>query len=151
QKASTSGATSSHVTKHTRSTLAQSFDSTTHPSLFVGDDDDESDDDDDDACVEIPLVTPLHFATVIPSSRNQAGSSATPAAKDSRGKGIMADDAAALSVGVNRPRPSSKHVPLFRDVSGDAIHTDFFPFSVGPYYATYPESGVAGNCEFTHE
>ncbi|GJS95249.1 hypothetical protein Tco_0802217 [Tanacetum coccineum] len=35
------------------------------------------------------------------------------------------------------------------DVSGDAIHADFFPFSAGPYYATYPEGGVAGNCEFT--
>ncbi|GKD48448.1 hypothetical protein Tco_1277424, partial [Tanacetum coccineum] len=101
--------------------------------------------------VEIMLVTPLHFATVIPSSRNQAGSSATPAAKDSRGKGIMADDAAALSVGVNRPRPSFGPVPSFSDVSGDAIHTDFFPFSVGPYLSTYPKGGVAGNCEFTRE
>ncbi|GJY48277.1 hypothetical protein Tco_0438233 [Tanacetum coccineum] len=37
------------------------------------------------------------------------------------------------------------------DFSGDAIHTDFFPFSAGPYYATYPKGGVAGNCEFTRE
>ncbi|GKC00353.1 hypothetical protein Tco_0986489, partial [Tanacetum coccineum] len=28
---------------------------------------------------------------------------------------------------------------------------DFFPFSAGPYYATYPEDGVAGNYEFTRE
>ncbi|GJZ56274.1 hypothetical protein Tco_0611467 [Tanacetum coccineum] len=129
---------------------------TTRPSLFVGDDDDESDDDDDDACVEIPLVTPLYFAAVIPSSGNQCGSSATPVAKgsnprDSRGKGIMVDDDAAPSVGVNRPRPSSRPVPSFRDVSGDAIHMDFFPFYAGPYLATYPKGGIAGNCEFTHE
>ncbi|GKA45451.1 hypothetical protein Tco_0738247, partial [Tanacetum coccineum] len=108
RKASTSGATSIHVEKRTRSALAQSSGSTTRPSLFVGDDD--RSDDDDDAC------------------------------SNPQGKGIMADDAAAPSVGVNRPRPSSEHVPLFRDVSGDAIHTDFFPFSVGPYYATYPEN-----------
>nr|GEU59194.1 hypothetical protein [Tanacetum cinerariifolium] len=28
---------------------------------------------------------------------------------------------------------------------------DFFPFSPGPYNATYPEGGIAGNCEFTRE
>ncbi|GKD05644.1 hypothetical protein Tco_1180618, partial [Tanacetum coccineum] len=63
----------------------------------------------------------------------------------------MVDDAAAPSAGVSRPRPSSGPAPSFRDVSGDAIHTDFFPFSAGPYYATYPKDGVAGNCEFTQE
>nr|GEY49892.1 hypothetical protein [Tanacetum cinerariifolium] len=36
QKASTSGATSSHVTKRTRPDLARSSDSTTHPSLYMG-------------------------------------------------------------------------------------------------------------------
>nr|GEY27726.1 hypothetical protein [Tanacetum cinerariifolium] len=133
QKASTSGATSSHVAKHTRSALAQLSGSTTHPSLFVGNSDDESDDD-DDACVEILLVTPIRSADVTPSLGNQGRSSAAPAAeglgtRDSRGKGIMVDEAAAP----------------------DAIHTDFFPFYVGPYYATYPEGGVAGNCEFTRD
>ncbi|GJU02473.1 hypothetical protein Tco_1112811 [Tanacetum coccineum] len=97
--------------------------------LFMGDDDGSDDDDDDDAYVEIPLVNPLRSA----------------------GKGIMADDAAASSVIVNRPRPSSRPVPSFRDVSEDAIHTNFFPFSASPYYATYPEGGVARNCEFTRE
>ncbi|GKG31341.1 hypothetical protein Tco_0423829, partial [Tanacetum coccineum] len=56
-----------------------------------------------------------------------------------RSKGIMVDDAAVPSGGVRRQRPSSGPAPSFRDVSGDAIHTDFFPFFVGPYYATYPE------------
>ncbi|GKB25759.1 hypothetical protein Tco_0865160, partial [Tanacetum coccineum] len=143
-------ATSSHVAKHTRSALAQLFGSTTRPSLFVGDSNDESDGD-DDACVEIPLVTPIRSADVIPSSGKQGGSFVAPTAKDSRGKGIMADDAAAPSVSVSRPRPSSCPVPLFRDVSGDAIHANFFPFSAGPYYATYPEGGVARNCEFIRE
>nr|GEU75307.1 hypothetical protein [Tanacetum cinerariifolium] len=92
-------------------------------------DDDES--DDDDACAEIPLVTPLHSAVVIPSSRK----------RDSRGKGIMVDDAVVPSGGVSRQRPSSGPAPSFRDVSGDAIHTDFFPFSASPYYATYLEDG----------
>ncbi|GKB54254.1 hypothetical protein Tco_0905007 [Tanacetum coccineum] len=118
RKASTSGATSSHVVKRTRSALAQLSGSTTYPSLFVGDSDDESDGDDD---------------------------------AYSRGKGIMVDDAAASSVGASRPTLSSGPALSFRDVSGDAIHADIFPFSAGPYYATYPKCSVAGNCEFTHE
>nr|GEW02692.1 hypothetical protein [Tanacetum cinerariifolium] len=133
QKASTSGATSSHVAKRTNSALAQSSDSTTQPSLFAGDDDES---DDDDACMEIPLVTPFHFAAVIHSSRKQ----------DSRGKGIMVDDAAAPSGGVSRQRPSSRPAPSFRDVSGDAIHTDFFPFFAGPYYALIPRMVLLETC-----
>ncbi|GKA54800.1 hypothetical protein Tco_0753749 [Tanacetum coccineum] len=128
--------------------------STTRPSLFVGDDDES--DDDDDACVEIPLVTSLRSAVVIPSLGNQGGSSVDPIAegsntRDSRGKGVMVNDAAAPSSGVSRPRPSSGPAPSFKDVSGDAIHMDFFPFSAGPCYATYPEGGVVGNYKFTHE
>nr|GEW26856.1 retrotransposon protein, putative, Ty3-gypsy subclass [Tanacetum cinerariifolium] len=124
RKASTFGATSSHVAKRTS--------------------------DDDDDCVEIPLVTPLCSANVIPSLGNQGGSSVAPATegsntRDSQGKGIMVDDAAASSASVSRPRSSSGPAPSFRNVSGNAIHTDFFPFSAGPYYATYPEDGVAGN------
>ncbi|GJX33361.1 hypothetical protein Tco_0243216 [Tanacetum coccineum] len=64
----------------------------------------------------------------------------------SQGKGIIVDDAAAPSSGVSQQRPSSEPAPLFRS-SGDAIHKDFFPFSAGPYYATYPEDGVVGNGE----
>ncbi|GJT17449.1 hypothetical protein Tco_0876155 [Tanacetum coccineum] len=101
RKASTSGATSSHVTKRTMSALAQS--------------------------------------------------SGSPGTRDSRGKGIMVDDAAAPSAGASRPRPSSGSVPSFRDVFGDAIHADFFLFYASPYYATYPEGGVARNYEFTRE
>nr|GEV27564.1 hypothetical protein [Tanacetum cinerariifolium] len=63
----------------------------------------------------------------------------------------MANDAATPSIGVSRSKPSSSHAPLFRDVFGDAIHVDFFPFYYGPYYATYPEGGIAETCEFTHE
>nr|GEX06175.1 hypothetical protein [Tanacetum cinerariifolium] len=115
RKASSSGAATIHVAKYTRSALAQSLGSTTQPSLFAGDDDES---DDDDACMEIPLVTPLHSTAVIPSSRNQ----------DSRGKDIMVDDVATPSGGVSQQRLSSGPAPLFRDVFGDAIHTDFFPF-----------------------
>ncbi|GJS87389.1 hypothetical protein Tco_0770025 [Tanacetum coccineum] len=152
RKPSTSGATLSHVAKCTRSALAQSSSSTTRPSLFVGDDDES----DDDTCVEIPLVTPLRSATVILSSGNQGGSFVAPTAegsnpRDYQGKGVMVDDAVAPSASVNRTRPTSEPAPLFRNVSGDAIYMDFFPFSAGPYYATYPEDGIAGNCEFTRE
>ncbi|GJU18913.1 hypothetical protein Tco_1146879 [Tanacetum coccineum] len=91
-------------------------------------------DDDDDACFKILLVTPICSATVIPSLRNQ----------DSQGKGIMTDVAVAPSTGVSRLRPSFSPASSFRDVFKYAIHMDFFPFSLGPYYATYPEGGVAG-------
>ncbi|GJX68088.1 hypothetical protein Tco_0303815 [Tanacetum coccineum] len=154
-KASTYDVASSHVTKRTRSALTQSFDNTTQPNLFVGNSDDESNGD-DDACVEIPLVTPLRSAAMIPPSGNQGRSSVAPLllllkALTPEGKGIMVDDVAAPSGGVSRQRPSSRPAPSFRDVSGDAIHTDFFPFFVGSYYATYSEDGVAGNYEFTRE
>nr|GEV01435.1 ribonuclease H-like domain-containing protein [Tanacetum cinerariifolium] len=88
QKAFTFGLSSCYVAKRTRSALAQSSGSTTLPSMFVGDDDES--DDDDDSCVEIPLVTPLHSADVIPSSEDQ----------DSWGKGVMVDDAATPSAGL---------------------------------------------------
>nr|GEX25885.1 hypothetical protein [Tanacetum cinerariifolium] len=87
RKASTSGATSSHVDKRTRSVLAQSSGITTRPSLFVGDDDES--DDDDNACVEIPLVTTLRSTDVIPSSWNQGGSFVAPAAEGSNTRGMF--------------------------------------------------------------
>ncbi|GKC64192.1 hypothetical protein Tco_1096790 [Tanacetum coccineum] len=136
RKASTSGSTSSHIAKRTRSTLAQSSGSTTRPGPFMDDSDDESDGDDD--------------------AWNQGGSSAAPATKgpstrDSRGKGIMVDDVDAPFVGTSRSRPSFDLASSFIDVSKDAIHKDLFPFSASPYYAAYPEGGVARNYEFTHE
>nr|GEU53463.1 hypothetical protein [Tanacetum cinerariifolium] len=103
------------------------------PSLFLGNDDES---DDDDACVEISLVTPL-----------SVGASLLLLLKALTPKGVMVDDAVALSVGVSRPRLSFKPAPSFRDVFGEAIHMDFFPSSTGPYYATYPEDGVARNFE----
>ncbi|GJY47839.1 hypothetical protein Tco_0437795 [Tanacetum coccineum] len=62
---------------------------------------------------------------VIPSLGNQGRNSTAPIAKgsntrDSRGKGIMADDAAAPSVGASRERPSFRPAPSFRDVSADS-------------------------------
>ncbi|GJY45788.1 hypothetical protein Tco_0434851 [Tanacetum coccineum] len=129
RKASTSGATSSHVVKRTS---------------------------DDDACVEIPLVTLIRSIAMIPSSGNQSGGSAAPAAEGpraqySQGKGIMTDVAATSSVGVSRPRPLPGPTSSFRDISRDAIHMDFFPFSPGLYYATYPEGSVAENYKFSRE
>nr|GEW38185.1 hypothetical protein [Tanacetum cinerariifolium] len=130
QKASTSGATSSHVAKRTRSALTQSSGSATRPSLFLDDDDD--DDDDDDACVEIPLVTPIRFVVVIPSSGTRVGASLLILLKDltPEGKGVMVDDDAVPSAGVSRPRSSFRHALSFTDVFDDAIHMDFslFPF-----------------------
>ncbi|GJW61837.1 reverse transcriptase domain-containing protein [Tanacetum coccineum] len=102
----------------------------TSEDLAVGDSDDESDGD-DDACVEILLVTPLHSAAVIspsppPPSCEPGWELAAPALKVLTARSL-------------------------RDVSRDAIHADFFPFSAGPYYATYPKCSVVRNYEFTRE
>ncbi|GKD15616.1 hypothetical protein Tco_1200023 [Tanacetum coccineum] len=93
-------------------------------------------------------MLPFRCDPILGVLQNQGGSSITPAAEGSntRGKGIMVDDAVAPSTGVSRLRPSSRPAPSFRDISDDAIHTDFFPFSGGPYYTTYPGDGVARNC-----
>nr|GEW79723.1 probable serine/threonine-protein kinase WNK11 [Tanacetum cinerariifolium] len=131
-------------------TKAEASQNTTRPSLFVGDSDDESDGD-DDSCVEIPLVTLLRSTAVILSLGNQGRSSTSLATEDSQSKGIIVDDVAAPSVGASRSRPSFRPTPSFRDVSGDAIHADFFPFFAGSYYAIYPPDGFAGNCEFTRK
>ncbi|GKA28060.1 integrase, catalytic region, zinc finger, CCHC-type containing protein [Tanacetum coccineum] len=157
RKASTSGFASSHVSKRTRSAAAQSSGSTTHPNFFA--DDSVAESDDDDACYEIPIVTSIRPTAMIPPSGNHSGGTTAPAAKGpnilgSRGKGIMTDvdDAdVAPSVGASCPRVSSGPAPSFRELFGDAIHRDFFPLSPGPYYATYPEGGIARNCEFTRE
>ncbi|GJZ82675.1 hypothetical protein Tco_0647848 [Tanacetum coccineum] len=151
RKAFTYGATSSDVAKHTRSALAQSSGSTTRPNLFADNSGKESDyDNDDDACVEILLITPIRSATMTSISRNQGGDS-TAEGPSTRGKGIMTDATIASFEGASHPWYLSGAAPSFRDISGDAIHRDFFPFSLGPYYATYPEGGVAGNCEFSRE
>ncbi|GKA02751.1 hypothetical protein Tco_0675532 [Tanacetum coccineum] len=117
-----------------KSALAQSSGSTTRPSLFVGDDNES---DDDDSCVEIPLVTPLRSANVIPSSGNQGGSFVAPTAE---GSNTRADR--------DRPPDLLPHLGMFLVML--FIRTSSL-FSAGPYYATYPEGGVARNCEFTQE
>ncbi|GJY71387.1 retrovirus-related pol polyprotein from transposon TNT 1-94 [Tanacetum coccineum] len=142
RKASLSGATPIHVAKGTRSAMSQSSRSTTRANLFANNIDVESDDD-EDACVEIPLVTPISSAVVIPTGWNQGG--------DSRGKAIMTDATDISSEGSGHSLSFAGLSLSFRDLSGDAIHMDFFPFSPGPYYATYPEDGVVGSYEFSHK
>nr|GEY29188.1 hypothetical protein [Tanacetum cinerariifolium] len=69
RKASTSGAAPSIVSKRTGSAMAQSSEAL--PGLtFL---DDGKSDDDDDACVEIPLITPIRYAAIIPTGGNQGG------------------------------------------------------------------------------
>nr|GEX08620.1 hypothetical protein [Tanacetum cinerariifolium] len=52
---------------------------------------------------------------------------------------------------VIRIRSSSSPASSFKYVFGDAIHKEFSPFSLGPYYSTYPEGGIVKNYEFTRE
>ncbi|GKA25669.1 hypothetical protein Tco_0711778 [Tanacetum coccineum] len=113
-----------------------------------------NDDDDDDACIEILLITPIHSTATIHTRGNQSRSSTPfvtegPSTRDSQGKVIMSDVADASSRGADHSRTSAGPAPTFRDISRDAIHRDFFPFTPGPYYATYPVDGVvAGSYEF---
>nr|GEZ63069.1 hypothetical protein [Tanacetum cinerariifolium] len=60
-------------------------------------------DNDDDACFEIPTITPIRSAAVIPSSGNQG--------RDSKRKGIMTDATVASLVDASRPWPSSGLLP----------------------------------------
>ncbi|GKB55641.1 hypothetical protein Tco_0911827 [Tanacetum coccineum] len=116
QKASTFGAASSHVSKHTRSALAQLSGNTTRPNFFVDNSGEESDDD-DDAC---------------------------PSTRDSQGKDIMTDAAVASSVGVSYPWSSFRPAPSLREVSGDAIHRDFFPFLLDHIMPHIPKVELSG-------
>ncbi|GKF61147.1 hypothetical protein Tco_0181201, partial [Tanacetum coccineum] len=63
------------------------------------------------------------------------------------GKAIMTDAVVAPTGIVSRSQFGAALTASFRDVSGDSIHRDFFPFSPGPYYATYPEGRIAGKYE----
>ncbi|GJV81710.1 hypothetical protein Tco_1517580 [Tanacetum coccineum] len=90
----------------------------------------------DQSCVHASIELHLHVIHVVPNSQ---------------GKGVMVDDDVAPFAGASQPRPSSGPTHSFRNVSGDAIHTDFFPFSASPYYATYHVDGVARNYDFTRE
>nr|GEY14323.1 hypothetical protein [Tanacetum cinerariifolium] len=91
-----------------------------------------------------PVVPPVPICLLMIMS----GGFAAPVAEGlttqgSRGKGVMTDvDAVAtLFVVASPPWVSSGPVPSFKELSGDAIHIDFFCFSPRPYYATYPKGG----------
>nr|GEV26443.1 hypothetical protein [Tanacetum cinerariifolium] len=127
--------------------LAQSSGITTRPNLFVDKFGEESD---DDAYVEILPITPIHPAVVTSISRNQGVGSTAPAAEglstqDSRGKGIMTNAVVASFRVANQPWSLSGAALSFKDIFGNAIHWDFFPFSFRPYYTTYHEGGVTAN------
>ncbi|GJW62001.1 hypothetical protein Tco_0111336 [Tanacetum coccineum] len=107
-------------------------------------------DDDEDACVEIPLITPIRSAVVIPFEGNRSGGSAAPTAegpstRDSRGKGIMTHVAEASSWAAGRLCLLLDLI-LFCDLVGGMpfIGTSFH-FSPSPYYAAYLADGIAGN------
>ncbi|GKD34383.1 hypothetical protein Tco_1249892 [Tanacetum coccineum] len=118
----------------TRSDVAQSSGSTTRPNLFAADSDEESDDDED----------AYSGGSALPTAEG-------PNIRDSRGKAAMTDTADPSSGGDSCSRCSAVPTSFFRDLSGDAIHRDFFLFSPGPYYATYPEGGIASSCKFRCE
>nr|GEY11921.1 retrotransposon protein, putative, unclassified [Tanacetum cinerariifolium] len=137
------------------STTAHYFGSSVRTTLF---DDNESDDEeseyDDDACYEIPIITPIHSAATIPAGGNQGGGSTPSVAEgpSNRGKAVMDDvvDTSIRSVGHSQAFTSS--TPVSRDLIGDAIDRDFFPFPPDPYYARYPEDSVdVGSYEVSRE
>ncbi|GJW75636.1 hypothetical protein Tco_0135006 [Tanacetum coccineum] len=72
------------------------------------------------------------------------------------------DDDACVEILLVTPIRSAAVIPSSRELycshssgqgmsSEDSNFNDFFLFSAGHYYATYPKGGVAGNCEFTRE
>nr|GFA61989.1 hypothetical protein [Tanacetum cinerariifolium] len=71
--------------------------------------------------------------------------------RGSQGKAFMTDVTDPSFGGASRSWSFVVPTSSFRDLSGDAIHRDFFPFSPGPYYATYPKGGIVGSCEFSRE
>nr|GEU86630.1 hypothetical protein [Tanacetum cinerariifolium] len=77
--------------------------------LFAADSNEESDDN-KDACVEIPIITPIRSAIVIPTQGNHGRGSAAPVVKGPSTHGIMTDVAEASSEAARRPWPSSNGV-----------------------------------------
>ncbi|GJV27672.1 hypothetical protein Tco_1384120 [Tanacetum coccineum] len=128
------------------------------PNLFDDNDSDgEESDDDDDACVDIPLITPIRSAAMIPIGGNQIRGSVPstvecPSTRASRRKVIMDDALDTPSGSAGRSQAFIGPTPASRDPTGDAIDRDFFPFAPGPYYATYPKDGVViDSYEVSHE
>ncbi|GJR80548.1 hypothetical protein Tco_0151333 [Tanacetum coccineum] len=122
------------------------------------------------ADVAISDPTPVDLATGTPSAKVIANAEASKKRKastsglalshvakrtshqDSRGKAIMSDAAAAPSGDASRSQAFNAPIHSFRYLTDDAIHMDFFPFTPGPYYATYSEDDVvAGSYEVSRE
>nr|GEV95993.1 retrovirus-related Pol polyprotein from transposon TNT 1-94 [Tanacetum cinerariifolium] len=127
RKASLSGAAPSHVSKCTRFAIDQSSKSTTRANLFADNTDVESDDD-KDAYVEIPLVTPIRSAAIIPTRGDQAEGSIPPAAEDlsTRGKAIMTDATGASFGGAGHSRstfPTPMEMVRIKTLSNDQLTT----------------------------
>ncbi|GJS30858.1 hypothetical protein Tco_0491478 [Tanacetum coccineum] len=93
QKSSTFSATPSIIAKRTRSAMAQSYEDTSRPNLFVRDD---YDDDDDDENNQSESSTP--------------STAEGPSTRDSRGKAIMSDVADASFESANCSRTSANGV-----------------------------------------
>ncbi|GKA79490.1 hypothetical protein Tco_0786086 [Tanacetum coccineum] len=148
QRASTSRAASSQVAKRTRSAMAHSSRSFARPNLFDDNDSDgEESDDVDDACVDIPLITHIRSAAMIPIGGNQIRGSIPstvecPSTCASRRKVIMDDALDIPSGSAGRSQAFIGPTPASQDPTDDAIDRDFFPFAPGLYYATYPKDCV---------
>ncbi|GJZ11820.1 hypothetical protein Tco_0546579 [Tanacetum coccineum] len=120
-KKHTFGATPSIIAKRIRSAMAQSFRETSRPNLFVGDD------DNDDACVEIPLITPIYSTATIPTRGNKSeGSCFLLLLKVQHSEVLL-------------------FLPIVLCYFSYSLSylLDFFPFTPGPYYATYSTNDVA--------
>nr|GEU72756.1 hypothetical protein [Tanacetum cinerariifolium] len=100
--------------------------------------------DDDDPCYEILIITPIRSAATIPAGGNHGGGSDPSVAEgpSNRGKAIMNDAIDIPNKRVGCFQAFTGPNPVSRDHIGDAFDKDFFPFTHGPYYATYPKDGV---------
>nr|GEV31511.1 hypothetical protein [Tanacetum cinerariifolium] len=99
-------------------------------------------------CSEGTSVPRLPFYYTPPAAIDAAISNPTPddLAVGNPSAKVVAKAKASQNRKASTSRATSSHVAKHtRDISGDAIHRDFFPFSPRPYYATYLKGSVAGN------
>ncbi|GJU64864.1 hypothetical protein Tco_1246699, partial [Tanacetum coccineum] len=162
RKASTFGTASSQVTKRTRSSMAHAASGSARKSLFDESSDDKvgkvdvQDDEQDDYYVEIPLVTPIWSATMLPFEVNQGGENSIPSAAEAslfltcaRTKETVDGRVDTPSGNADRPQGSYVVDPFVDGPSSvapstadDDIERDFFPFMPEPYYFPTPAEVV---------
>ncbi|GJR82185.1 hypothetical protein Tco_0152970 [Tanacetum coccineum] len=163
RKASTSGSVPSRSSKHKGSSTTNATSVSARKTLFDESYDGEAGDDesgdaveeDDDDCVEIPLNTPIRYATKLPFEGNHGEKDIAPSTakgpsnKDNQVKAVVDDCVDTPSGNASHFQGSAGIDPSLAGPSSaapgatsDDIKRDFFPSMHGPYYADYLKDAV---------